>query len=240
MGFAYNILRKVSNLPGIKQIKKSIGRRKSMKRNQVFLAEGVDTLNHIDKVLRSQGINYCTVFGTMLGAVREHGFIKHDLDIDLAVWYDEAGESLKEILEKEGFTFHRSINVDNGQWGREETYYYKGVSIDFFYFYESDDIPEKWPYTTVFVMFPGYDNNVLSMEAHGGMMPIQLFLPLDRTVRYVSFETTQVPVPTNAEEFLAARYGQSWRIPDPTFVYPKMGDAKCAYREDKLGVISKA
>lgn len=231
----YKLLRAISNLPIIRSLKLLYGKMKMKRRNKCFLRQGCDTLLYVDSVLTKNGIHYSVVFGTLLGAIREKGFIKHDLDIDLAIWYDEVGDKLHSILTTNGFSFKRRIEVDEGKWGREETYIYNGVTIDFFYFYKDDN--NKMPYTPVFVTFPGYDNNIIAIEEKGGMMPIQLFLPLDRETKYVQFENITVPAICNAEEFLEARYGKSWRIPDPTFVYPKMGDVSCAYREDKLGKI---
>lgn len=233
----YNAIRTVSNWPLIKQLKHAYRRHRTKVRNKNFLTKGMKVLTHLDNVLKANNVKYSAVFGTLLGAIREKGFIKHDLDIDMAVWYDEVGDSLHDILTQNGFTFYRRIEVDGGKWGREETYYYDGVSIDFFYFYMDEN--QKMPYTTVYVMFPGYDNNVIAIREKGGMMPIQLFLPLSRQTVYTDFHSIQVPVTDNAIEFIEARYGKSWRIPDPTFVYPKMGDVSCTYHEDKVGIITK-
>ena len=241
MIFFYNLAKNISNLPLIKSIKHGYRRFKIKNRNKRFLRKGTDTLIYLDKILKKNNITYSAVFGTLLGAIREKGFIKHDLDIDLAVWYDEVGDSLKNILTTNGFEFHRRIEVDNGKFGREETYYYKGISIDFFYFYESNNAKNNnWPYTTVYVIFPGYDNNVIAIKEKGGMMPVQLYLPMSRRTHYIDFEYITIPVIDNALEFIEARYGKNWRIPDPTFVYPKMGDVLCDYRKDKLGIITKS
>jgi len=236
MNIAYNCMRFISNLPFIRQIKHLYRKRKLEKRRQRFLNNGIDVLNHIDCVLTNASISYSVVFGTLLGAIREKGFIKHDLDIDIAVWYNEVGDYLKDILTNNGFTFFRSINVDGGKWGREETYQYNGISIDFFYFYDNKEYGDV-PYVSGFLLFPGFDNKINCLSARGGMMPVQMFLPLAHETKYVPFETTQVPVPVDAENFLEARYGKTWRVPDPTFVYPRLGDVSCKFREDKLGII---
>ena len=49
------------------------------------------------------GYKYSLAFGTMLGAVREHGFIGHDLDIDVFVRIEDFNKNLIDCLKKAGF-----------------------------------------------------------------------------------------------------------------------------------------
>lgn len=60
---------------------------------QEYKRQLVDLLYRTDKVLSSSGVEYFAVFGTCLGAVREHGIIPWDDDVDIAVRrcdYDKA------------------------------------------------------------------------------------------------------------------------------------------------------
>lgn len=43
----------------------------------------LDTLKSIDKCCRENDINYSLAWGSMIGAVRHHGFVPWDDDIDL-------------------------------------------------------------------------------------------------------------------------------------------------------------
>ena len=43
----------------------------------------LDTLKSIDKCCRENGINYSLAWGSMIGAIRHHGFVPWDDDIDL-------------------------------------------------------------------------------------------------------------------------------------------------------------
>lgn len=196
---------------------------------------GLALLQQLDGAMRHANIPYSLVFGTLLGAVRDSGFIKHDFDIDIAVWGDSDHAQIEETLKNAGFKLYRRIEVDCGAFGREETYVYNGVYVDLFYFYVYDN---HLKYTNVFVPFETCKDFEESCDKFGGLLPIQLILPLSKEVKYISFLGMQVPIPINEIEFLEARYGQNWRIPDPTFVYPKMGDAKVAYRYDKIGEIN--
>ena len=55
-------------------------------RNALFHKNGIKVLKAFDECLTSNGFTYTLAFGTMLGAIREQGFIPHDLDIDVAMW----------------------------------------------------------------------------------------------------------------------------------------------------------
>lgn len=203
-------------------------------RRKAYLSHGIKVLEKLDVVFKENRISYTLIFGTLLGAIRERGFIKHDLDIDIAVWFDTDNKMIERCLTESGFRLYRRIEVCGGEFGREETYFYNNVSIDLFYFYPYD---EKFKYTNVFVTFDNCKTWDDSMKKHGGLLPLKLILPLSREVKYVPFETLYLPVADNAIEFIEARYGKSWRTPDPTFVYPKMGDALFEYCRDKVGVV---
>ena len=54
--------------------------------DQKYKAELLDLMRRVDFVLSEERIDYFAVYGTCLGAVREHGIIPWDDDIDIAVW----------------------------------------------------------------------------------------------------------------------------------------------------------
>lgn len=204
------------------------------KKKRLMKKKGLAILNEFDHVLTANHIPYSLVFGTLLGAVREKGFIKHDLDIDVGIWYDSDDKKIEKILIDSGFELIRRSETDDGKFGKEDTYMKDGIQIDIFYFYPYLEDKDFNAYTTVFVPFTGYPSIKESIEAKGGVMPIQLILPFSREVVRVPFESLYLPTIKNSIDFVEARYGKNWRIPDPTFVYPKMGDVKCKYRSDKL------
>lgn len=201
-----------------------------------LLSRGLKILQLFDETLSSNNIKYSLIFGTLLGAIREKGFIKHDLDIDVAVWNDVDHNLLYEVLNGIGFELIRSTMTDNGDFSREDTYMKDGVQIDIFFFYPYNE--SNLSYTTVYVPFSECQTIEESIQKRGGCMPIQLILPVSKETTRVKFENLNLPVITNYIEFLEARYGKEWKIPDPTFVYPKMGDVKCKYRKDKITKIT--
>ena len=74
----------------------------------------------------SHGVNYMMVAGSMLGAVREQGFIKHDFDIDVAIFAKEGPDRVQQILEQNHITatvrreLGSDINAACGQLRRDD------------------------------------------------------------------------------------------------------------------------
>ena len=58
------------------------------KRKKIWAVE-LEMLKKVDEVCRKYGLTYWAFYGTMLGAVRHHGFVPWDDDIDLAMFRDD-------------------------------------------------------------------------------------------------------------------------------------------------------
>lgn len=189
----------------------TIKKYKVYKRNKLFLNHGLDALYAMDDAFCELGIMYWLEFGTLLGAVREKGFIEHDLDIDLACFFADYSEENEKVFQKHGFVKTRGFLIDDGKFGREETYTYKGVDIDIFYFHLRDDEM----YCHLFAPRPGAgwnetvkkDGDFLVRELrypYAGFEPLEFF---DRTFN----------VPSNLKEHLSASYGENYMVKDPNY-----------------------
>lgn len=172
---------------------------------------GLETLVKFHDCMESHHIPYTLAFGTMLGAVREHGFIKHDLDIDTFVWEDNYTPELRNYLSEAGFKLTDTFLVDDGHSGREETYEYKGVQIDIFFIYPP---LRELPYCCDFLLgdCPSY---MACMKKYGGAFPRRLEMPFKKGRKLVPFETVEFYIPENAEEILEFRYGKDYMTPNP-------------------------
>lgn len=185
-------------------------------RRDLFIKNGVYVLSLFDDCLTKLDIPYCLAFGSMLGAVREHGYIKHDLDLDVVIWSEDYSERMRTLLFKKGFKLYRDMVVENGDLGREETYELKGVTIDVFYIYPAID---QYPYCCDFV--PEKDSISLedSMDKYGHIISRRIQLPWKKEFERVPFESLQLPIPVNAHEILSFRYGDDYMKPNPQWHY---------------------
>ena len=204
------------------------------KSNRLFNRHSMELLKAFNDVMNQYHYNYFLIFGTLLGAIREKGFIAHDLDIDVGMWADEYTPDIRAKLEKHGFKLAHSITVDNGNFGREETYSYKGVHIDIFFFYPHDS---ALSYCCDFV---GHDNKNSwrdSIKTYGGVLPRQIFLPLKKSLKDADFQGLALRIPENYDEVLRFRYGDDYMTPNPQWSWVSSSRQNVVERKDKLGIV---
>lgn len=183
-------------------------------RNKQYRENGLRALKDFTTCLETNGYHYTLAFGTMLGAVREKGFIKHDLDIDVYLWIDEWDKLMEKFLNREGFVLDHKFLIEDGRLGREETYIRDGVSIDIFYIYPPID---KLPYCCDFACWKDVASYRLCNIKYGGTLPRRIELPYSKDRVKTDFEDTKLFIQANSVELLKCRYGESFMTPDPTW-----------------------
>ena len=190
-------------------------RKKKLQRmHESVMENGLKAIEEFNIVLSNNGFRYSLAAGTMLGAMREHGFIKHDVDIDTIMWIDEFNPSLYGLLEKAGFKLVHSFSIGDGTLGKEDTFEKYGVQIDLFYICNPLE-KNGYPYFCDFNPYPDCGSWEQSVRVHGGVMPRRIDIPAAHDVMLVTFENIQLPVFTNAHECLLFRYGEDYMIPNP-------------------------
>lgn len=137
------------------------------------------------EILDKGGLYFGLMFGTLLGAIREHDFITHDQDIDLFI-LSEDEEKFKSIL----FDL-REAGFELIRYERFGLYsiYRDGDYIDFF---------SMKPFTKG-VRYTGAADYLLEKYL------------LETT--YIEFKGSKFRVPKKNEEFLEFFYGANWRTP---------------------------
>lgn len=119
----------------------------------------LEMLIEVDRICRKCGIEYTIIAGTMLGAVRHHGFIPWDDDADVAMMRDEY-EKFRVVCETEldtsRFYFQDYRKTEGYRWGygkirrkdtiflrknQEHMPYEQGVFIDIF---PMDGVPDNY------------------------------------------------------------------------------------------------
>lgn len=189
-------------------------------RKKNFKKDALRVLSAFDNSMIENDIPYIVIFGTLLGAIREHGFIGHDCDIDVAIRIEDRTEKLRNVLKNAGFRLTERYQIEDGRLGCEETYIYEGttVSIDIFYICPAID---QFPYCCCWNQFDGCSTPRESMKRYGGVIPRRIEFPVSEEIQRVIFETINVNIPKNAHQICEFCYGTDYMIPNPNNIPPK-------------------
>lgn len=215
---------KVAKIPYAKKIIKpfyySYKERVNKKRNDNFRKFALEALYTFDKCMLENNFNYSLTFGSLLGAVREGGFISHDLDMDVMLPIEQRSPLIREILELNGFKLSHRFSIEDGTLGCEECYMYKdtGVSIDVFYICP---VLDNFPYICCWNYFPNCVTWRESVRKHGGVIPKRIEIPVTYQNIRKKFESIEVNIPENYSAILEVFYGGNYMTPNPNYVPPK-------------------
>lgn len=140
------------------------------------------------EILDRNNINFMPMFGTLLGIVRQNGFIPNDHDMDIAIWGKDRQNLIDLIpeFEKEGIKFTRCSEP------YVYTFIYKSADCDFYTLMDSEKI-YSWRYVKLVAMY----------------IPRYFFTKTQQ----IEFLGTTFNVPQNPERLLTYFYGKDWRIP---------------------------
>lgn len=142
----------------------------------------------LKQVLEKHGVILMPMFGTLLGAIREHGFIKNDDDVDVVIYAKDVSKVFDLCPELEKL----DIRLDCYVLPWIFTFEHKGMTCDIYPIYDS-----AWPWTKWYdLLLERYINKKY----------------FAKTENYELFGE-QFQVPANPERLLAYLYGKDWRIP---------------------------
>lgn len=183
-------------------------------RNKVFRENAIGVLSEFDRVMSDNGFHYSVFAGTLLGAVREKGFIKHDMDIDTMMWFDEYSPLIKDVLVANGFKLHHVYEADGGKLAKEDTYIKNGVNIDIFFVYSDHSYDS---YQCDFFLLGNSTSPEDCMKKYGHLGVRRREYPVGRSFVRLPFEGISVSAIQNYEDWLTARYGDDYMIPNPNY-----------------------
>jgi glycosyltransferase involved in cell wall biosynthesis len=191
----------------------------NIRRQQILHRHGYVALEKIDAALDRAGVKHFADFGTLLGFIRDNGFMAHDLDLDIGVIAGVPAHKKK--VRRELLAIGCSLSRIYRVQGRvvEESYYFPCFT------------PGQVSNSKLKFDINYYENN-----AHGSKTWLfyrdldKNYLPNQRDVVEMRYEpigeiTTKrigqhvVSIPVNAERLLEQKYGPTWRIPDKNWIY---------------------
>jgi glycosyltransferase involved in cell wall biosynthesis len=192
------------------------------RQREALRLNGPEVLRELHGIMSGLRINYFADFGTLLGFVRDGGFMAHDTDLDLGVIVESDAQidRLREALQERGCTLWRSYSYDGTT--AEESYYFPyeaphpKLKFDINYYRSDGDTS----YTYLFYREPGED--YLDSERS----VVKMVYSLIRGTTKIERLGLKIPVPLDAERLLAEKYGPNWRIPDPGWIYWQSPAAK--------------
>ncbi|WP_375512535.1 LicD family protein [uncultured Nostoc sp.] len=158
------------------------------------------------KILDTLGIHFWLTDGTLLGYYRENDFIKHDKDIDLALFAKDYTEKIVESFVMQGF----KVKIRGTQAEGLLLSVYKHLNIDLFFAYEEKDY--IW-YTCWMKRYELIEN---SKEVKYEM--VKYVYPKTKFKKII-FKEHEFNVPDDVEKYLSWEYGKFWQIPDPNWHY---------------------
>lgn len=202
-------LKKVAEIIGVKNYILAKLRGYALKDQVKNFRKGNRTLLFkVDEMLTKEGLQYWLNYGTLLGAYRDHAFIKHDYDLDIGMWWKDS-DGVKKLFLDNGFKL--IVEFHFGKWDSPEKTEYRfefaGAFIDVD-FYTIDQNDMAYTFNPLFI-----DNHDYSQK--GVLHPIiceRINNPI-RGLSRISFIGGEFWVPSNTEEYLVYNYGKGWKKP---------------------------
>lgn len=147
--------------------------------------------------------------GTLLGIVREARILKHDYDIDVAVYIENDADIQKiRRLLSDNCKLKYSFSVDHVGIV-EDSYVMDGIKFDICYYRRqvNDDVCYLMRVAPEQLIDDG-TRQVICLHCK----------PILKTEE-ILFHNMKITIPENAESYLCERYGKNWKVPDKYYVF---------------------
>lgn len=162
----------------------------------------LDALREVLAALADAGVDAFPAYGTLLGAVRDGTFIGHDTDADVGYVsrFDHPVDVIRESFRLQRELVRRGYRITRHSGGGFKVHVQapdgsvRGLDV----------------FSGAFI-----DDHLLLMGELYAPFRREWLLPLGT----VALDGVTLPAPAEPERLLAALYGESWRVPDPTFTF---------------------
>lgn len=183
--------------------------RRIKKNVKLIKAYGPEALSIMTKTALEEKCHYWLFWGTLLGAYRDKGFIKHDEDIDTGMFDTDISISFVDKLISNGFKLLTVIVDKDFTGGYHLAFDYKGVKLDIYSFHKDNNSG----LTTVFAPLP-YNNSIWGQSERKDINDI-LHVSMNswEKVEMIDFEGVKTWIPSNTDDILKIAYGENYMTP---------------------------
>ena len=155
------------------------------------------------KILDTLEIHFWLTDGTLLGYYRENDFIKHDYDIDIALFAKDYTEKIVESFANQGFKVRGRMGTQAE--GLTFSFSKNGVQIDLFFAHEEKDY--IW-YACWVENYEWIENTKVSKYE------LVKFAYPKTNFKKIIFKEHEFNIPDDVEKYLSWEYGKYWQIPE--------------------------
>lgn len=178
------------------------------RRRRRLQKHGAATLKRLHSLMVENDVPYYCDYGTLIGLMRDGGFLKHDDDIDISIEPDAVEpEKLLRIFMDAGYGFVHGFEYE-GCLAEFTLTDVSGVLIDVFFPTRLDD-DKVHGYQAVWEPDKEYP-----VENANTMIQYDFIKAKD--IKAIQVLGVDVNVPGNFDDVLTSEYG-SWRVPDAKF-----------------------